>query len=75
MIFDDSLPKTNSELAPENQFWLEDDPFLQGFGTFSGAWASAVSFRERILSDNKKPGGHDDKRKLFSTIPASGLSI
>ena len=29
--------------APENE-WLEDDPFLLGFGLFSGAFA--VSFRE-----------------------------
>ena len=30
----DTLPETN--LAPENG-WLEDDPFLLGFGPFSGA--------------------------------------
>ena len=36
-----TLPETN--VAPENG-WLEDDPFLLGFGLFSGAFA--VSFRE-----------------------------
>ena len=36
-----TLPETN--IAPENG-WLEYDPFLLGFGLFSGAFA--VSFRE-----------------------------
>ena len=36
-----TLPKTN--IAPTNR-WLEYDPFLLGFGLFSGAFA--VSFRE-----------------------------
>ena len=31
-----TLPETNSEFTPENG-WLEDDPFLLGFGLFSGA--------------------------------------
>ena len=29
-------PKFNSEFTPE-KWWLEDDPFLLGFGNFSGA--------------------------------------
>ena len=33
----------NTHIAPENG-WLEDDPFLLGFGLFSGVFA--VSFRE-----------------------------
>ena len=31
-----TLPETNSKLAPENG-WLEYDPYLLGFGLFSGA--------------------------------------
>ena len=38
-----TLPKTNSKFAPTNG-WLEYDPFLLGFGLFSGALV--VSFRE-----------------------------
>ena len=41
-----TLAETNSKFAPENG-WLEYDPFLLGFGLFSGALA--VSFREGIL--------------------------
>ncbi len=32
-----TLPETNSEFTPENG-WLEYDPFLLGFGLFSGAF-------------------------------------
>ena len=32
----DTLPETNSKVAPENG-WLEYDPFLLGPGLFSGA--------------------------------------
>ena len=31
-----TAPKLNSEFTPE-KWWLEDDPFLLGFGNFSGA--------------------------------------
>ena len=40
-----TLPETNI-FAPKNG-WLEYDPFLLGFGLFSGAFA--VSFREGNL--------------------------
>ena len=32
----DTPPKFNSEFTPE-KWWLEDDPFLLGFGNFSRA--------------------------------------
>ena len=36
-------PKTNSQFAPEKG-WFGDDPFISGFGLFSGALV--VSFRQ-----------------------------
>ena len=33
---DDLLPPPKFNIAPEKR-WLEDDPFLLGFGNFSGA--------------------------------------
>ena len=43
-FFSPELPSLKlTAKAPENG-WLEDDPFLLGFGNFSGAFA--VSFRE-----------------------------
>ena len=34
-VFLGTPPKFNSEFTPEKR-WLEDDPFLLGFGNFSG---------------------------------------
>ena len=39
-----TLPETNSKFAPKNG-WLEYDPFLLGFGLFSGANLLLVSGR------------------------------
>ena len=48
-------PKFNSEFTPE-RWWLEDDPFLLGFGNFSGVmlnfgWVSHL--RKRRIIDSK----------------------
>ena len=56
-----TLPKTNSNIAPENR-WLEDDPFLLGPGIFSGY----VSFRFRLP---QKP------KRLFGTMKTTGSWI
>ncbi len=53
-----TLPETN--IAPKNG-WLEYDPFLLGFGLFSGAFA--VSFREGM---GPKPQGMTFRRMDLS---------
>ena len=47
LFFSPEIPSLKlTSKAPENG-WLEYDPFLLGFGLFSGAFA--VSFREGVL--------------------------
>ena len=38
----DTPPKFNSEFTPE-KWWLEDDPFLLGFGNFSRATLQGIN--------------------------------
>ena len=51
-----TLPETNSQFVPKNG-WLEYDPFLLGFGLFSGAFT--VTFREgrRLQLSPTHPAG------------------
>ena len=63
-----TLPETN--IAPKNG-WLEYDPFLLGFGLFSGAFA--VSFRE--VSPKKKDANNSSwfHQAGFQKVHQKGL--
>ena len=47
--WDHTLPETNSEFAPENG-WLEDDPFLLGWGLIAGL----IKGNEWLISPDHK---------------------